>query len=131
MISLHDRASIASALNLPLDDSLRALLEDRIRHYEASGILNLTHLLIIERADTERDIVAEIGLSPLVNPLDGVRYGSEGFRPWWDWLRQHDGWFELIITVGDSGFAFILLVQDADGVEPELLQLCLAHRDRS
>ena len=124
MISLHDRASIKAALSLRLDDTLRELLEDRIEAYDASGVLDLTHLLIIQPADTEQDIITEVGLSPLTNPLDGSRFGSPGFQPWWDWLKRHDGWFELGICVANSGFAFVLLIQDAEGVDPQLLALC-------
>jgi hypothetical protein len=124
MISLHDRASLEAASHLQLDERLRPILLDRIKHYETENLLYLTHLLIIWPGDTEQDIAAETGLSPLVNPLDGSRYGSPAFQPWWDWLQRHDGWFELIVTSGNSGFAFVLFIQDAPGADPDLIALC-------
>ena len=45
-------------------------------------------------------------------------------RSSWGWLAALDGWFELIVTVGDSGFAYVLLIEDADGTLPELLAMC-------
>jgi len=58
---------------------------------------------------------------------DGARFGSTDFRPHHDWLEDHGGWFELIFTVGNSGFAFVLFVEAADGADPELLALCRTY----
>jgi hypothetical protein len=124
MIAFSDRASLEAAPTLPLDEQLRPLLLNRIRHYATQGLLDLTHLVVVQPGDTEEDIVAEIGLSPLVNSLDGARYGSPNFQPWHDWLQRHDGFFELVVTVGNSGFAFVLLIQDAPGADPDLIALC-------
>jgi hypothetical protein len=128
MISLYDRASIEAALSLRLDPKLRSLLEDRLKHYEAAGLLDLTHLLIVQSADTDKDLMDEIGMSPLVNPLDGSRYGTSGFQPFWDMLQRHEGWFELIIAVGDSGFAYVLFIKDAES-ESELVGLCRTYAE--
>ncbi|RYE48118.1 MAG: hypothetical protein EOP21_05680 [Hyphomicrobiales bacterium] len=88
-----------------------------------------TNLLVVEVGDSEADLIDEIGLSPLVNPLDGARYGSPAFNPWWDGLEDQGGWYVCTITVGNSGFAYELLIQDAPGADPELLSLCHAHAD--
>jgi len=125
MLSLYDYASIQAALAGPLDSKLRTLLA---RHASLLttpyDLTELTHILVIQPGDSEEAIVGEIGLSPLANPIDGARYGGAGFCPYWDLLVNHNGWFELIITIGDSGFAYILFIQDAAGVDPLLLQLC-------
>jgi hypothetical protein len=39
-------------------------------------------------------------------------------------LKDHIGWFELVFVIGNDGFAYVLFVQDTDGVEPNLLTLC-------
>lgn len=125
MLSFDNRAAIEAALNLPLEPRLHRLLTDRVEHYRAAGVLDLTHMLVIEPGNTEQDIADAIDFSPVVNSMDGSRYGSAGFQPYWDGpLWRHDGWFELIVTVGNGGFAFVLLIADADGVLPELLDLC-------
>ena len=123
-----NRAAIEAAPTLNHDPGLRRLLIDRAELYRKAGLLDLTHILVIEPGDTEQAIVDHVGFSPLRNLIDGVRYGSADFQPYWDGqIWRHDGWFELIITVGNDGFAFILLVADADGVLPELLDLCRTY----
>ncbi len=90
----------------------------------------MTHLVLIEVGDTEESIIEELAFSPLVNPLDGLRYGMEGFVLPFDRIQDHGGWFELIVTVGNDGFAFILFVRNRDRVDPELLTMCRAHAGR-
>jgi hypothetical protein len=41
-------------------------------------------------------------------------------------MEKHTGWWELVYTVANDGFAFLVLVQDAPGVLPDLLALCRA-----
>lgn len=125
MRTFNDAASIAACPTVPVEPELQRLLAQRVEQWTATDVLSLTEVLIIEPEDTVRDISREIILSPLVNPLDGSRFGSKGFTPVWDWLHRHDcGFFEMIITVGDSGFAYVLFIRDADGVDPALLALC-------
>ena len=128
MQSYDNRTAIEAAATLNHDPRLHRLLVDRVDLYREAGLLDLTHILVIEPGDNEQAIVDVIGFSPLVNPLDGKRYGSADFHPHWEGpIWRHDGWFELIVTVGNDGFAFILLIADADGVLPELLDLCRTH----
>jgi hypothetical protein len=124
MLSLPNRVSIEAALRLPLDPYLHTLLVDTWRRAEAPDLLNLTHILVIQSGDGEASIEEAIGFSPLVNPIDGARFGTAPFQPYWSWHQDLDGWYEMIVAVGDSGFAFIVLIAKAKGVWPELLQLC-------
>lgn len=114
---------MAHALTLDLDPRLHTLLGERI---EALGedLLDYTEFLVVQPGDTEDDIARHIGLSPLIEPIDGVRFGgTAAFHPHWDWMAAHDGYWELLFTFG-STFAYIVFVIDADGVLPELRQLC-------
>ena len=125
MITIYDRASMARVLTLDLDPQLRSLLDRRFASLvTADGDLtNWTEWLIIEPGDREADIVREVGFSPLVEPIDGARFGSKGFHAFWDHLTKRDGWFELTISFG-STFAYVLLIEDAPGVPDDLLALC-------
>ena len=129
MISLPDRAAIEAAPNVSMPVEVRDILARRIAGLTSphGDLTDLTHFLVVETGDTEAAIVAEIGFSPLVNAIDGARFGSPDFHPSWDWLRDVGGWFELIMTVGNSGFAFVLLIEDRDGTDPELLRMCRRH----
>jgi hypothetical protein len=129
MLSLYDKPSMEAALASPLDPRLHQLLADRIHDAAKTELLDLTHLVVVQPGDCEHTIAEEICLSPLTNPIDGERFGSPEFQPWWDFLEHRDGWFEMVICVSNSGFAFILLIQNAEGVQPELLSLCRTYAE--
>ena len=127
MQSFDNAKAIVRAPRLMTDPKLKNLLTDRVQDWSARGLLDLTHLAIIEVGDTDESIIEALGFSPLVNPLDGLRHGMDGFALPFDYVADHGGWFELISTVGNDGFAFILFVRDRDGVDPELRAMCRAH----
>jgi hypothetical protein len=122
MLHLYDRATMRAALNTNLDPQLHCLLTDRITAL-GEDLIDWTEYLVIEPGDTEQDIIRHVGFSPLVEPIEGTLFGGPGFQPSWDWIGRHDGWFELIVTFG-STFAYVLFIQDADDVHPDLLTLC-------
>ena len=126
MISLHDEASIAAAMAQPIEPALRTLMEARLDQAAKADLLDLTHIVVIQPGDTEAHIIAEIGFSPMAEPLGGIRFGTTGFYPHWAWLRDLGPFYEMIVTVGNSGFAFILVIEKAAGMIPELNAMC-AH----
>ncbi|MCW1431879.1 hypothetical protein [Novosphingobium sp. JCM 18896] len=127
MISLPDREALGAALSMPLPAALYSLLSDAIALATEGNLLDLTYVVIIEEGDTEADIIEEIGFSPLVHPIDGHRYGDAQFQPYWAYLQERGGWFELIHTVSNDGFAFVLLV-DGDA-ESDLVRMCRRWKD--
>lgn len=118
MLSIYDDQT---AFPHDLTADLRALIEGHLTSAREQGLAELTHIAVIQPHDTENDIIDELGFSPFHNPLTGKRYGEAGFVPNWDWLEVHPGWFELIFTVGNSGFAFILFVEKG---ESQLARMC-------
>ena len=130
MITIYDRAAMAHVLTLDLDPDLSRLLERRFASLLTpyGDLTDWTEFLIVEPGDMEDDIVREVGFSPLVEPVDGIRFGSEGFSPFWDSLVAHSGWYELTISFG-SAFAYVLFIADAPGVLPELTGLCRRYAD--
>ena len=111
MIDLPDMDSIEAVLTQPIDATLRKLLDDRLSDTRHCGLENYTHVLVIEEGDTESAVIAAIGFSPLRSRIDGTPE-----QPDWDWCeRVADGWIETLWCVGNSGFAFIVLIEDADG----------------
>lgn len=127
MLSLHDPASRDTALRLPLARNLRSRIAHRLAQAEANGLTDLTHIVAIGPGDTERGIIDEIGFSPVVDVLHDCRFGSVGFQPYWQDLTLVDGIFDLVVTMGNAGFAYILLVEDREGVWPELRTMCRFH----
>jgi hypothetical protein len=125
MLHLFDHTTMRAALTDKLDPQLHRLLTDRLAALGAD-LMDYIEYLIIEPGDTEADIIRHIGFSPLVEAIDGVRFGGPGFQPPSDWIGDHTGWFELIITFG-STFAYVLFVQDAEGTIPDLVSMCRAY----
>jgi hypothetical protein len=127
MLSLTDAPSIQRVMAQPFDLVLRALLAERLTLAAKAGLQNLTHIVVVQPGDTIEDLEAGIGFSPLCNPIDGIAFGRKGFEPYWARLADLGGWYELIHTIGDSGYAVTLLVSKAAGVPAELLAMCAAY----
>lgn len=129
MLSYSDAAAIAAApTTAPVDPDLLQLLADRVHDWTVTNLLNLTHVVIVEVGDTEKDFVDQTTLSPMVNPMDGSRFGSVGFVPAFDWFQQHGRWFELMWAFS-SGHAVFAFVEDAEETDPQLLALCRSCAD--
>lgn len=119
MLSLIDPAAMIAAL-----PTLDPLPRRRVQDILDSQLADMTHILIIGPDDTEADVIAEIGFSPL--ELERLRFSDSGLEPAWDVLHDHGGWFEMVFCVGNDGFAFVLLVEDC---EPKTLFVALCrHR---
>ena len=123
MIDLPTIDSIEAVLDQPLDKTLKGLLQDRLADTIQCGLQDYTHVLVVQGGDTEQQIVEAIGFSPLKTRID-----NRPNCPDWDWIERHDGWWELLYTVGNSGFAYVVLVEDAE--ESPLAQLCRAGGER-
>jgi len=129
MLSCADPAAIAAApTHAPNSPVLRKLLEDRIHDWAATDLLGMTHLLIVDAGTSEKDIVEEVGFSPLVSS-DGIRFPAAGYLPPFDFAEQHDGWTELVQVVPNDPFAFVIIIENSEGADPELLQLCRAYAE--
>lgn len=128
MYHFYDRASFAHALTLDLAPPLEALLTAKIASLatDEHDLTDWTEFLVIEPGDTEDNIIRHVGFSPLVEPIDNARFGEPGFHPFWDHLATRAEWYEMIVTFG-STFAYVLLIEDADGVLPELRALCRCY----
>ncbi|WP_144096736.1 hypothetical protein [Croceicoccus sediminis] len=114
MLSLPDAASIEAALHQPLDSALHLILSERLQQIDAQGLGYLTHIVVIQNGDNEASVIEACGWSPLVHPIDGIRYGHSGFVPYWAWLRDLGDWHELIHPIGNDGFAYVLLIEKGD-----------------
>lgn len=122
MLHFYDRAGFARVLTLGLDTTLHRLLAERIGAL-TEDLIDYTEYLVVQRGDTEADIIRHIGLSPLIEPMDGIRFGEPDFRPHWDWLAEQNGWFEMILTFG-STFAYVLFIENSEDVTEPLLTMC-------
>lgn len=122
MQTLADREAILHALSTPLSPVVQAILR---KIADDPDIEDCTYIAIICASDSEHDIIEHLGWSPLVHPMEGIRYGHPDFEPYWASLRNLGCWHELIHPVGNDGFAYVLLIEDTgDG---ELVTMCREH----
>lgn len=114
MLHLTDRAAITAALASDIDPALRDLLATRAAALVTNDydLTDCTEFLVIEEGDTEADIVAAVGFSPLIDPIDGYRIGEPGFQPGWDWIGERGDWLEMTFSFGADHAVIILLARD-------------------
>lgn len=105
---------LADWLEQPANIDIAALL--RLRRDQLIDFGDLTEIgtfAIVEPGDALADI--ELALSFPIT-LDG--------SPTWEWVMRHGATFEAPIILSDDGFGHVLIVPDADGIDPDLLVLC-------
>lgn len=124
MHHIFDADTRAVALNSDLAPDLRALLLASFASVDPA-LEHETEWLVIQPGDTEADIVRAIGLNPLIEPIDNLRYPAFQ-QGGWDWIAQRGRYWLLAYSFGSS-FGLQLLVEDADGVIPDLRALCREH----
>lgn len=105
MITIFDDETLAAAEGQLTDQTLRDLIARIVHDARASGLWSdLTCILVVEPDDTAETISDTLGFSPLEGP-----FGEAG-SPYWTWLDAHRGWHEMLLTVGNGGFAYFLLI---------------------
>jgi len=123
MLTITDGGSLSRALRMPIDLRLKRLLIKR-RDQLGGDITGQARFVIVQPGDSPDALEAELGFSILQNPADGTRFGDPDFTPGWEWIEEHGHCFELAFIMTDDGFAHIVLIENSQGVEPELLRLC-------
>ena len=67
--------TIATVPKLEIDPKLKALLAERIAAL-TEDLIDYTEYVVVQAGDTEDDIIRLLGFSPLVEPIDGARFGT-------------------------------------------------------
>ncbi len=125
MLSIYDKATASAVLDQPLSDELKDIIQARWSDAETLGLGGETHIAVIQPQDSEQTILSELGWSPLVHPINETRFGSADFQPYWSWLQDLGGWYELLHTVGNAGFAYILLIEKGSNEFAEMCEQAL------
>lgn len=121
MITIFDDETLISAEGQVTDPTLTDLVARIVHDARASGLwADLTCILVVEPDDTAEVIGDTLGFSPLEGP-----FGEAG-SPYWTWLEAHRGWYEMLLTVGNEGFAYFLLIPEFGPDRSGLAALCRA-----
>ncbi len=113
MLSLRNSAAMHSAAANHPDPRFRALLSMRLGQIDqgdGTDLGELVRIVVFEAGDTLVQLQSALGFNP--------------FEIGHEWIKCHDGWFEIVWIFSDWGDGAILFVQDAEGVEPRLISLC-------
>ena len=130
MITIYDSADMQRVLSGPIDPDLKAILLGRLEllaDFSEWDLADLAHFIIVEPGDNIDAIEHELGVNPLVNIVDNVRYPDPAFDPSFEFCIARAGYFDLTFALCDSGLANCLLVPDRDDIEPTLLALCRSY----
>jgi len=123
MLTITDVGSLSRALSTSIDRRLKRLLIKR-RDQLGGDIRDKARFVIVQPGDSIQALEAELSFSVFQNSGDGTRFGDPGFTPGWEWIEDHGHCFELVFILTDDGFAHVVLVENAQGVDPQLLTLC-------
>ena len=116
------RPGLLAAPALPLASELLGLLQTRVAHLEAQGLLDMTEIVVVDADTTEAQLMEAIGFTPLID-LDARRFGQPLFCSPVEYVSKvSPGYFEAIVPVGSSGFAFQLLIHAQ--ASRDLVALC-------
>lgn len=107
MITIYTEADLADAR---LDPELRALMAADFDHATRQGLIDMTVACVIQPGDPESAIIDAVGFSPLDGPAA--------------WVHDHGGWFEAVYIVEGTGFAYLVYVEQTNGVWPALIHHC-------
>ena len=122
---------MASYLDDIVDHTLAQLLTTRRQQLHGYGELSeLGSFAIVQSGDTLAAIEAALELSIATNFVDGKRFGDPDFMPSWESIERYSGWFALTYILTDDGFGHVVIVPDAEGIDPILLELCRAYVDQ-
>ena len=122
MIIIDDGDALARALALPLDPRMAALLLERQRQL-GGEFKDHCRFVLVGPLDRPCWIEEALGFSPLQNLADGSWYGDAQYSPGFDTLTDHGFAFEITYEL-TSDFSHVLLVENAPGVNRDLLEFC-------
>ena len=114
MLTINDGGSLWRALSTSTDPQLRLLLIKR-RDQLGGDIKDLARFIIPEPGDSLADLEKELGFA--------IQADSETSFSF-EWFEDHAGIIELVWILTDDGFAHVVLLNKAAGIDPDLLSLC-------
>lgn len=117
MLSIRDDASLQKALQLPLPEHLRMLLQDRraMLGYDLP-FSEMAYFVVVQEGDTLADVERETGL------LIQLTMDEPDYTPAWEWVIDHGLFYETVFILSDDGYGIVLFVLKT-GIDPFLRRL--------
>ena len=110
------------------DPDIRALLEQRFADMSDGEEVDVDlRVIVVESGDTVESLEQESGCPILHNLCDPVRYGEPGFRPCFEVLEEHPGFYEMVFVPGDGDGGIVIIIPKHEGIDADLLAMCEEH----
>lgn len=123
MLIISDQTTLDSALAQPLDPELKRLIWKRVCQLGSYGF-ELAHFIVVQPGDTLDAVTEALGFSPLRNFVNGAVWPDPTFTPSFEFVEDHGCAHEIVFVLSDDGFGHVLLIENGEGQDPRLLQLC-------
>lgn len=126
MLTIRDPADLGQVA----DPALRALIAERLADMAQGEDFDPEvhgYVVVMAPGDALGEVEAAFGMPLLANPVTHLTFGQPGFRPVFEYVGTHRGWYEVVAVPGDGDFGVVLFVPDQPGVDPRLLALCAVH----
>ena len=81
-------------------------------------------MVVVEPGDQLDQLKREAGLDVLADVFGESRFGDADFAPAAEAIEDHDACFEIVFVLNDDAFGLTVFVPKADGVDPQLLDMC-------
>lgn len=117
MIVLNDISSIG----LVDDPNLRGFVERRFQE------LGEGQMIVVEPGDSVEVLEQESGCPILRDLFDEARFGDEDFAPAFEVLEDHGVFWEMAFIFSDDGCGVELFIPKHEGIDPELLSMCVQY----
>lgn len=120
------RAADLSAAAATTNPHVRQLVEQRIGSITAQGfdMSEVGYFMVVEPGDTLDALAGQLGFVPTINRLTGKRFDDPQFAPHFECVLDHGYCWEVTYVLSDSGYGVVLFVPKADGIPPELCDMC-------
>ena len=117
-----------NSVSLITDPDIRELIDLRfIEMCDGEDIEVDLRVIVVEVGDSVESLEKESGCPILHNLCDPVRYGHPGFRPSFEVLEEHSGFYEMVFIPGDGDSGIVIIIPKQEGINSELLAMCEEH----
>ena len=80
--------------------------------------------IVVEPGDTSEQIALDTGYSLLKSVFSDSVYGDTDFCPDCEYLEDHHSFYEAVFIFTDSGFAVVMIIPKAEGIDRRMLAIC-------
>ena len=110
------------------DPDIREMIDQRFIDMSDGEEVDVDlQVIVVEVGDSVASLEKETGCPILHNLCDDVRYGQPDFKPVFECLEEHVGFYEMVFVPGDGDSGIVIIIPKQEGIDAELLAMCEEH----